>query len=117
MPTTRRLGALPMELDSARATIVWGECVIRNFTDRVCEDYESLACAQSTSYRDCLSAVFADAQLKGDYLGWFRVWVSENGQSVYIGDTDSYKKREARTPHSGADGGDVEVVPPLAGLS
>lgn len=72
---------------------------------------------QSTSYRDRLNAVLDDGQMKGEYLGGFRVRASENGQSLRIGNDDSGEERGGRTPRSGADGDYFEVFPPPAGPS
>lgn len=53
--------------------------------------------AQSTSYRDRLNAVLAYEQMEGDYLGGFRVTVSENGHLIHINDANNEEKRGGRT--------------------
>lgn len=89
MLKTRRHGARRMELDSSRATIDRGERVIQYFANRVSKGYSSLVREEYNSYCDCFNAVFADAQLRGEYLVEFPVTVSENGYPLHIGDTDS----------------------------
>lgn len=61
--------------------------------------------------------MFADTQLKGEYLDGFRVRVSRNGHSLHIGAADSEEKLGGLTSPSGTDADDVEVVPPPAGPS
>lgn len=73
--------------------------------------------AQSTSYRDHLKAMLAYAQLKGEYLDWFRVKDLKNGHTLHIGDVDSDEEWEDCTPISGAAGDEGEVVPLQAGSS
>lgn len=58
--------------------------------------------------------MLADAQLRGEYRGGLWVGVSQKEHSLHIGYADSEEKRERRTPPSGADVDDVEVVPPPA---
>lgn len=58
-----------------------------------------LLLAQATSYRDCLTNVLADAQMRGEYLGGYLVRVSENGLLLHIGVADSGEERGGhRTP-------------------
>lgn len=70
---TQRIGALPVEPDTARTTNSQQKRAIRGFSDRVCTGYSSLVRAQSICYRDRLDAVHANAQMCGEYLGRLRV--------------------------------------------
>lgn len=111
---TRSYAALRMELDFAPTTIARGERVIQNFADSVCKGCSLLVCAHATSHRDDLNVVLTDAQQASEYLGEFRVSVSENGHSLHVGNANNDEERGDRAQPSGADSDDVEVVPPTA---
>lgn len=66
---------------------------------------------QSTTYRERLNAVLADAQINGKYPGGFCVRVSENGHSLYTDVADSEEERRDPIPPSATDDDYDEVFP------
>lgn len=56
--------------------------------------------------------MFVEAYLSGEYLGWFRVTVAENCNSLQIGDADGDESPGEWNPSSGAVVEVVEIISP-----
>lgn len=82
-------GRLEFALGSARLTIARAERVLQDFAERVFTEYTSLVHAQASSYHDLLNAVLSGAQSREEYLGGYRVRVSEDHHSLQIGGANS----------------------------
>lgn len=108
----RGYGPLRLELGSTGAAIRREEGVILDFAGVVSKGYLSLVREQSTSYRHCLNAVLVEVQMRGTYLSWSRVRVSESGQWLRIGDPESDEERDCCTSPHGARVDEDEVAPP-----
>lgn len=66
---------------------------------------------QVSSYRNQHIALLGDTQLRGEYFGWYRTRVGEDGHSFHVGDVDSDEGREGSTRRHQIDC-DVPDIPP-----
>lgn len=116
---SRNNGTLEVELKAARAAIGRGKRVIHDFAEHTCTRYTTLMRAQSSSYPDRLMAMLGDAEVRGEYLGGFRVCVRKSGDYLQFGVEDSDEERVGRTrlPESNDPRHGVDVVPYCTGPS
>lgn len=93
-----------LHLDALHAAGRRREDVLRDFLMRVCTDYSALMCAHATSYRNGLNAVKADAQLKGKYVGGYRICVDEDIYLLRIDEATGDKERgDCSSPQNDGD--------------
>lgn len=73
-----------MELNALHATGRRREGVLRDFVERMCTDYSAMMCTHTTSYRNRLSTVLADALLRFEYGGGYCIQVGADSYSLRI---------------------------------
>lgn len=61
----------------------------------VCTAQSLLLHIQVSNYRDCLNAVFADAQGRVEYNGGYCARLDEGGKDLHVGGADGDKERGA----------------------
>lgn len=107
---------LQLELNSVWTAISRRERVMRDFTERVCMRYTSVARAQATRYRHCVKDVLGDAQSLGEYWGGYLICLVEYGHALNVDGDDSYQECKGSTPLPCEVDDIVEVSPPARSL-
>lgn len=72
----------------ARAAIIRGERVTRDFVEQVCTGYSSVLRTQTSGYQDVFIGVLSDWQMRGEHLGGYRACLGEEGQALHVGEND-----------------------------
>lgn len=110
---------LKIEQGATGAAIGRGEGVAHGSAKRVCTGYNSVFCAQASSYSNRLNAVLGDAQERGNCVRGSPICVGGDGKLLHLGDEGSGDSLGRRTnPSEGGGRGDVVVpVPPLTWTS
>lgn len=106
--------SLRLESDVLHAAEERRESVKCDFVERLCNGYSGLMRRYATSYRSWLNALQADAQLRGEYFGGYRIHVYENGYSLPVDEATGDEEWGDR-PSSRKDGDDYiieDVVTP-----
>lgn len=102
-------GLLELEVKSAQVAINWGERFMRYFVERVCTGCSSIPHTQAFSSRERPNAVFAHAQVRGEYLDGYRAYLHEGGQALLVGEAGSDEERGGSNPRL-QDDGDIVVI-------
>lgn len=66
--------------------------MLRDFVEKVCTGYSGLVHTPTKKYRKVLNVAVADEQLRGEYVGGYRIGIGEHGYSLYIADENSHKE-------------------------
>lgn len=109
--------SLPSEFDALKAVVKRWKGAIQGFAESVRPVCNELMCAQAATNCNWLDAELSESELRGEYVGEYRIRISNEMNSLRFHDMAMDEGRKYPSSQKGGDDDITELIVPLSNSS